>query len=166
MTHGWAGHHGKAVRPPQTGVHDMSANVPAPRARTHRQRRRRHALIVFTACDQRFHVAGGGHGVLLRQDDDLHGRRWNTNMECRSTSGRFSRAAGPGCDQGSTALSRTVAVGSCTARVTTKGSLHLQTARFKMTQQDGAAGGNNMVGAAQLIEIIDQGIESRTDIAF
>ena len=47
-----------------------------------------------------------------------------------------------------------------------EGSLHLQTARFKMTQQDGAAGGNNMVGAAQLIEIIDQGIESRTDIAF
>ena len=34
MTHGRAGHHGKGVRPPQTGVRDMSANVPAPRART------------------------------------------------------------------------------------------------------------------------------------
>ena len=54
----------------------------------------------------------------------------------------------------------------CLPHLAPEGSLHLQTARFKMTQQDGAAGGNNMVGAAQLIEIIDQGIESRTDIAF
>ena len=50
------------------------------------------------------------------------------------------------------------------AQTALQGSLHLQTARFKMTQQDGAAGGNNMVGAAQLIEIIDQGIEMRTGI--
>ena len=42
-----------------------------------------------------------------------------------------------------------------------EGSLHLQTARFKMTQQEGAAGGNNMVEAAQQVEIIDQGSRHR-----
>ena len=136
MTHGWAGHHGKAVRPPQTGVCDMSANVPPPRARTHQRRCWRHALIVFTARDQRSHVAGGGHGVLLQQDGDLHGRRWNMHMGCRSTFGRLSRATCPGCNKGSTTRSRTVAVACCTALFTPLGPLVMHYSSYRPFQND------------------------------
>ena len=145
----------------------MSANVPAPRARTHRQRRRRHALIVFTACDQRFHVAGGGHSVLLRQDGDLHGRRWNTNMECRSTSGRFSRAAGPGCDQGSTARSWAPTVGCCTALFTSLWPVVLYYSTYRPFQNDEKRwrrGAQRSVWDAQRRQIIGQGCEKSVGI--
>ena len=145
----------------------MSANVPPPRARTHQRRRWRHALIVFTARDQRSHVAGGGHGVLLQQDGDLHGRRWNMHMGCRSTYGRLSRATCPVCNKGSTTRSRTVAVACCTALFTPLGPLLVHYSAYRPFQNDEKRwrrGAQRSVWDAQRRQIIGQGCEKSVGI--
>ena len=78
------------------GVRHISADVRAPRARAHQRRPRHHAPNVFTACDQAFHVAGGGHVALLRHHGAQRRRRCNTGTGFRSTSGAMTRANGPG----------------------------------------------------------------------
>ena len=93
---GCAVHRDKAVQRSRKGVRHTCADVRAPRARAHQRRPRHHAPNVFTACDQAFHVAGGGHVALLRHHGAQRRRRCNTGTGFRSTCGATTRAKGPG----------------------------------------------------------------------
>ena len=99
----WTAPGARLCRPPwegrttiAEGVRRICAGVRAPRARAHQRRPRHHAPNVFTACDQAFHVAGGGHVALLRHHGAQRRRRCNTGTGFRSTCGATTRAKGPG----------------------------------------------------------------------
>ena len=93
---GGAVHREKAIQRSRKGVRRICAGVRAPRARAHQRRPRHHALTVFTASDQDYHVAGGSHVALLRHHGAQRRRRCNTGTGFRSTCGATTRAKGPG----------------------------------------------------------------------
>ena len=109
---------GKGVRRIGKGVRRISVNVRAPRARAHQRRPRHHGLNVFTACDQEFHVVGGGHDALLRHHGAQHRRRCNTGKGFRSTCGRFPSATRSWCVQQRRAWPFMSTVGCCITLVT------------------------------------------------
>ena len=110
---------GKGVRRIGKGVRRISVNVRAPRARAHQRRPRHHGLNVFTACDQEFHVVGGGHDALLRHHGAQHRRRCNTGKGFRSTCGRFPSATRSWCVQQRRARPSMFTMGCCITLVTT-----------------------------------------------
>ena len=116
---GCAVHREKAVQRSRKGVRRICAGVRAPRARAHQRRPRHHGLNVFTACDQEFHVVGGGHDALLRHYGAHRRRRCNTGTGFRSTCGRFPSATHSWCVQQRRARPSMFTMGCCITLVTT-----------------------------------------------
>ena len=116
---GCAVHREKAVQRSRKGVRRICAGVRAPRARAHQRRPQHHALTVFTARDQDYHVAGGSHVALLRHHGAQRRRRCNTGTGFRSTCGRFPSATRSWCVHQRRAWPFMFTMGCCITLVTT-----------------------------------------------
>ena len=110
MTHGCAGHCGKAVKRSLKGDRRTAVDLRAPRARAHQRRPRDRGPNVFAGGDYDFHVAGGDHGALLQHHDDHRRGGWKAVTGFRSTCGASARVEGPGrsCERFRAAASASV----------------------------------------------------------